>query len=204
MNIHMLEVIDLGFDYPDKQVLHGIQFTVNPGCILHLRGGNGAGKTTLLKLLAGILHPVHGDIRYDGHSITENIAAYQQHICYVGHKTGVSQLLTVRENCRFELHRDQSILSFEEMINLFSLQGLEDVGCNLLSVGQRRRVGLLRLLMSNAPLWLLDEPLVGLDKDAISLLMASLTKHQTRGGQIILTSHQNLPLRQENFQEYCL
>lgn len=200
----MLEVSNLDFDYPDKQVLHRVEFTVNPGCILHLRGGNGAGKTTLLKLLAGILHPERGDIRYCGHTITEDIATYQQHICYVGHKTGVSQLLTVRENCRFELHRDQSILSFDEMIKYFSLQGLEDVACNLLSVGQRRRVGLLRLLMSNAPLWLLDEPLVGLDKEAISLLIASLTKHQARGGQIVLTSHQNLPLGKENYQEYCL
>lgn len=200
----MLEVHNLDFDYPDKQVLHGVEFTVNSGCILHLRGGNGVGKTTLLKLLAGILRPEHGDIQYCGQSIMADMAAYQQHICYVGHKTGISQLLTVRENCRFELHRDQSMLSFEEMITLFSLQGLEDVACNLLSVGQRRRVGLLRLLMSNAPLWLLDEPLVGLDTEAISLLIASISKHQTNGGQVVLTSHQNLPLKKEHYQEYCL
>lgn len=154
----MLEIHGLGFDYPDKQVLNNIEFTLDSGCILHLRGGNGAGKTTLLKLLAGILHPDQGDIRYNGQSITTDIATYQQHICYVGHKNGISQLLTVRENCQFELQRDINSLSFEEMITLFSLQGLEDVTCNLLSVGQRRRVGMLRLLMSNAPLWLLTNP----------------------------------------------
>lgn len=200
----MLEVSNLDFDYPDKQVLQGIQFTLKPGNLLHLRGGNGAGKTTLLKLLAGILYPTRGDIRYAGHSIANDVAAYQQQICYVGHKTGVSQLLTVRENCRFDLHCNRNTLSFEKLINFYALQGIEDAICGLLSVGQQRRVGLLRLLMSNASLWLLDEPLIALDTEAIDHLMSSLTMHLNKGGQIILTSHQNLPLRTDNYQEYCL
>ncbi len=170
---------------------------------MHLRGGNGVGKTTLLKLLAGILHPSHGEIRYAGRSINSDMATYQQQICYVGHKTGVSQLLTVRENAHFELHCEQKI-AFNELMDLYSLQGLEDVSCSVLSVGQRRRVGLLRLHLSNASLWLLDEPLIALDKEAISFLMASLTTHLSSGGQVILTSHQNLPLKTDNYQEYCL
>ena len=199
-----MHVRNLEFDYPDKRLLQRVQFTVKPGCLLHLRGGNGTGKTTLLKLLAGLLRPLQGDIQYGGHSISDDIAAYQQRICYVGHKVGMSQLLTPRENCRFELHRACGVLPFQELIKLFSLEGLEDVACGLLSVGQRRRVGLLRLLISDASLWLLDEPLVALDKDAISILMIFLNKHLAGGGQVVLTSHQNLPLRQENYQEYCL
>lgn len=199
-----LEVIELDFDYPEKQILQGVQFTVDFGYLLHLRGGNGAGKTTLLKLLAGMLRPEQGDIRYAGNSIHDDLAAYQHHICYVGHKAGVSQLLTVRENCRFELHRDKASLPFEELIQLFSLQGLEDVTCNLLSVGQRRRVGLLRLFMSNAPVWLLDEPLVALDSEAIDILMVLLNKHLANQGLVVLTSHQHLPMKQDNYQEYCL
>jgi heme exporter protein A len=200
----MLDVCNLDFDYPDRQVLQGIQFTLNSGCLLHLRGGNGAGKTTLLKLLAGILRPARGDIRYKGYPIINDIAAYQQQICYVGHKTGVSQLLTVREQCRFELHREKKSLPFEELIKSFSLQGLEEKPCGMLSVGQQRRVGLLRLFMSNASLWLLDEPLIALDKEAVSHLMSSLTSHLNLGGLVVLTSHQNLPLNIEGYQEYCL
>lgn len=200
----MLEIEHLDFDYPDKLLLQGVQFKVAPGHLLHLRGGNGVGKTTLLKLLAGILHPTQGDIRYCGRSIREDIAAYQQNICYVGHKTGVSQLLTVRENCRFELHCHIRGLKVEELIKSFGLQGLDTIPCGLLSVGQRRRVGLLRLVMSNASLWLLDEPLVALDQEAIVILMESLNKHLTHGGLVVLTSHQKLPLRHETYQEYCL
>ncbi len=200
----MLQVERLDFDYSDKPLLQGVQFSVNAGCLLHLRGGNGAGKTTLLKLLAGILRPTQGDIRYSGHSIIKDVAAYQQNICYVGHKAGVSQSLTVRENCRFELRRNRHTLPFEQFIKSFALEGLDDVPCGLLSVGQRRRVGLLRLAMSEASLWLLDEPLVALDQDAVAILMVSLNKHLARGGLVVLTSHQDLPLSQGNYQEYRL
>jgi heme exporter protein A len=200
----MLEVIDLHFDYPDKHVLKGVQFAVPAGGLMHLRGSNGAGKTTLLKLLAGMLRPTKGDIRYDRQSIYEDITGYQQTICYIGHKTGVSQLLTVRENCHFDLRRDHTGLPFKELIHSFALGGLEEVTCGVLSVGQRRRVGLLRLLMSNAHIWLLDEPLVALDHQAVTTLMISLQKHLANGGLVVLSSHQNLPLGTDNYQEYLL
>jgi heme exporter protein A len=200
----MLEVKHLGFDYPDKQLLQGVEFVVPEGGLLHLRGSNGAGKTTLLKLLSGMLLPTQGEIHYCGRSIHDHIAVYQQNVCYVGHKSGISQLLTVRENCRFDLHQANQLLPFDDLIKSFSLSGLEDVQCGLLSVGQRRRVGLLRLAMTHASLWLLDEPLVALDNDAIAILMASLNTHLSRGGLVVLTSHQNLPLGQVNYQEYLL
>ena len=200
----MLEILDLDFDYPDKSVLKAIQFAVPAGHLMHLRGGNGAGKTTLLKLLAGMLRPTKGDICYDRQSIHEDLPSYQQSICYIGHKTGVSQLLTVRENCRFDLRRDGTGLSFEALIHDFALEGLEDDVCGLLSVGQRRRVGLLRLLMSDAHLWLLDEPLVALDHHAVTMLMIAIQTHLANGGLVVLSSHQNLPLGTDNYQEYLL
>ena len=200
----MLDVENIHFDYPDKPLLHNVQFSVSAGQLLHLRGNNGAGKTTLLKLLAGLLHPTQGDVRYQGRAIKDNLTEYQQSICYVGHKAGVSQVLTVRENCRFELQRKQHSMSFDALINRFALAGLEDVPCGLLSVGQRRRVGLLRLLMTDAPLWLLDEPLVALDHDAVAILLDCFGEHLVRGGQIILTSHQPLLLPHHDCREYCL
>ena len=200
----MLEVINVAFDYPEKAVFQGVGFVVNPGTLLHLRGGNGSGKTTLLKILAGILHPVAGEIRFRGQLISKNIANYHKNLCYVGHKTGISPLLTVRENCQFELHHTPTTRPFDKLMALFSLVGFEDVPCYLLSVGQRRRVGLMRILMSDAPLWLLDEPLVALDTEAIATLMQVMDCHLSRGGLIVLSSHQNLPVRHENHQEYTL
>lgn len=200
----MLDVINLKFDYTDKPLLHDVQFSLAAGQLLHLRGHNGAGKTTLLKLLAGLLPPTEGEVRYLGRPITDNLAEYQQSICYVGHKAGVSQVLTVWENCQFDLQRGQHCMPFDELIYRFSLTGLEDTPCGLLSVGQRRRVGLLRILMSDASIWLLDEPLVALDQDAVSILMDCFRNHLDKGRQIILTSHQPLPLHDRDLQDYCL
>ncbi len=200
----MLDVINLNFDYTDKPLLQDVQFSLKAGQLLHLRGHNGAGKTTLLKLLAGLLHPTQGEVRYQGSAISDNLTEYQQSICYVGHKAGVSQVLTVRENCQFDLQRGPHCMPFDELINRFSLSGLEDISCGLLSVGQRRRVGLLRILMSNACIWLLDEPLVALDQDAVAILMDCFCDHLDKGRQIILTSHQPLPLSDRDCQEYCL
>ena len=197
----MLDVTNLDFDYSDQSVLKGVKFQLNSGSLLHLRGVNGAGKTTLLKLLAGLLRPTQGQISYHGQSIWDNLPAFQQSICYVGHKNGMSQLLTVREYCQYEFSKMDK---FDEVIKRFNLQGLEDVVCALLSVGQRRRVGLLRIMMSNAPLWLLDEPLVGLDQQSITTLVSCFAEHLDAGGQIILTSHQEIPLNGRLHQEYVL
>lgn len=200
----MLDAINLTFDYTDKPLLQDVQFSLEAGQLLHLRGHNGSGKTTLLKLLAGLLHPTQGEVRYQGRAIMDNLAEYQQSLCYVGHKAGVSLVLTVRENCRFDLQRGQHCMPFDELIDRFSLTGLEDVPCGLLSAGQRRRVGLLRILMSDAALWILDEPLVALDHDAVAILMDCFGTHLDKGRQIILTSHQSLPLHERDYQEYCL
>lgn len=207
----MLEIRNLSFDYPDKgldyhaaPLLHGVCFALSAGSILHLRGNNGSGKTTLLKLLAGLLSPAEGEIRCDGECVAQQLAVYQERLCYVGHKAGISQALTVMENCRFDLRRDRSGNDLDALLKRFSLFELQDIPCYLLSAGQRRRVGLLRLMLSNATLWLLDEPLVALDHGAIDVLMTCLNEHVQRGGLVVLTSHQRLPLDIEDYQEYCL
>ena len=199
----MLNVTNLGFDYSDIPILQNVQFNVPSGHLLHIRGQNGAGKTTLLKLLAGLLQPALGDIQYNGQSIRNNRSAYQQTLRYVGHKTGVSLLLTVRESTQYDVF-SPSAQSFEALIQRFGLMGLEDVPCGLLSQGLRRRVGLLRLLIAPSTLWLLDEPLVALDQDAISILMDCFREHLDQGGLIVLTSHQPLPLKDRPCLEYCL
>lgn len=200
----MLNVINLDFDYTDIPLLQNVNFTLSAGILLHLRGANGSGKTTLLKLLAGLLRPQNGEIRYDGRSIYENMPEYQQKICYVGHKTGVSHILTVKEAFHFELQVQEQTSSLEDVLSEFHLQGFEDVPCGLLSMGQRRRVALMRLVLSPASLWLLDEPLVALDQKGVNILMSCIERHLAKNGQIILTSHQNLPLKAEHFMEYCL
>ena len=201
----MLEITHLGFDYADVPILSAVNFSLNRGELLHLRGENGAGKTTLLKLLAGILSPSDGEIRYQGDSIANNMASYQENLCYVGHKLGISQILTVRENCAYDLKLDERrAFLLENVIDDFSLSHVRDTPCNFLSAGLKRRVALLRLVLSDVSLWLLDEPFVALDQKALAKLQLCMKNHLEKGGSVILSSHKQFPLSEINYQEYCL
>jgi heme exporter protein A len=176
----MLQVTDLIFDYSDKLLLQNVNFSVKPGTVLHIQGKNGVGKTTLLKLLAGLLQPIKGHITGAGQS------------CYVGHQNGVNLSLTPDEHMRFDLGvQDKAIL--DKALTRLNLKNARDTPCGLLSAGQKRRVGLLRLLIMEAKLWLLDEPLVGLDTAGMDILGDLIKAHLKQAGMVILTAHQVLP-----------
>lgn len=187
----MLEVIELAMDSFDRALFHPVSFNLFSGELLHLKGENGVGKTTLLRLLAGFLSSYHGVIHYEKRSIIDDLKAYQQHVCYVGHKTGVHQMQTAREFCLFELQCDP--WTAQQWLDELGLTGYEEVPCGQLSFGQRRRVGLLRLKATRASLWLLDEPLIGLDERAMDDLLLQVRQHLSGGGLVVLTSHQPLP-----------
>lgn len=200
----MLNVSDLSFDYQEEPLLNKVSFDLPAGSMLHLRGANGSGKTTLLKLLAGLYHPHQGRIVFKGQAIAENLAQYQQEICYVGHKPGINPYLSIRENCMFDTHYALKKYDIQHLAKVFQLQAHLDKLCGLLSAGLKRQVGLLRLWMTDAPLWLLDEPLVALDERAVSVLMHHIQQHRQAGGIVVLSSHQSLPLDSSEYQEYCL
>lgn len=200
----MLQVNNLSFDYADTPLLEGVSFVVPAGQLLYLQGENGSGKSTLLKLLAGLLSPSAGDISFNDISVQDALKAYQQNICYIGHKTGISAALTIRQNVIFDPHYGRSEIHFSQTIEALSLSGLEDVPCCQLSAGQRRRVALFRLLMTSAELWLLDEPFVALDGRAIDFLKTRIEAHLAQRGVIILTSHQSLPFKQDAYLELSL
>ena len=188
----MLDVIGLDFDYQDRPLLKQVNFHLPRSGLLHITGTNGRGKTTLLKLLAGLYHPQAGSLRVSGE------------ICYIGHQSGIHKALTPRENCLYDVHYDPKKQGIDSLASPFQLQSLLDTSCALLSTGQQKQVGLLRLWMTKATLWLLDEPLVALDQASLAVLMAKLQAHRQAGGAVVLTSHQNLPLPRHDYQVYAL
>ena len=200
----MLKVTALSFDYEDIPLLNQVSFTVAPGQLLHVRGKNGVGKTTLLKLLAGLLQANTGHIFWGEQFIQHGLAAYQQNLCYLGHKPGLSALLTIRENYRCSWYEQDKIENFDNFLHQFDLIKSADKPCGQLSLGQRRRASLLRLLMTNAKLWLLDEPFTSLDKEAIALMMKKIRDHLKEQGMVIMTSHQDLANTHFKIKEYCL
>ncbi|BCA95082.1 cytochrome c biogenesis ATP-binding export protein CcmA [Legionella antarctica] len=200
----MIDVIELDFDYQEQPLLKKVSFHLPAGGLMHLRGANGAGKTTLLKLIAGLYHPAQGQILFDGQNIENNRAAYQRQLCFIGHKTGINPYLSLKENCFFDLHYEVFDNTIEELASIFKLENHLDCPCGLLSAGQRRQVGLLRLWMSSSKLWLLDEPLVALDDFSLSIILEKMEHHRKLGGAVLLTSHQNLSLSKSDYQEFFL
>lgn len=199
----LLELTDLTFDYQDLPLLQQVNLDLNEGDLIHIHGANGAGKTTLLKLLAGLFPPSSGLIQYKNTPINENLLAYQNNLCLVGHKTGISPYLSIKENCLFDAHYHQHH-SIDALVSVFNLEPYLNAPCSLLSAGQKRQVALLRLWMTRAPIWLLDEPFVALDEQAVAVLMNKLNAHRQEGGVIILTSHQALPLDKGSYKDFYL
>jgi heme exporter protein A len=194
MRMHPLQLIadQLQVTRGARTIIRNLSFKVAAGEALLLTGANGAGKTTLIRTLAGFLAPSGGTISLDGGDPERDISE-QAH--YVGHANGIKASLTVAENLRFwteylaEDDRDGNADRLEAALDHFNLLDLSDIPAGYLSAGQRRRLGLARLLVAHRTLWLLDEPTVSLDTASVTLLAKAVDAHVTGGGIAIAATH---------------
>lgn len=180
----------------DRLIFQGLGFSVQPGGALLLLGPNGSGKSSLLRLLAGLLKPTAGDIFWGAKPVTDR-EAHAGRLHYLGHQDAVKPVLTVEENLLFwaRLHDPQTPEPrVAAALAAFNLTALAQTPGKLLSAGQRRRLALARLLAAPAPLWLLDEPSVGLDHDSVERLESVLVDHRAGGGIVALSTHAHIAL----------
>ena len=177
-----LNVQDLSVARGGIAVLEGLSFTVNPGQALILRGPNGIGKTTLLRSLAGLQPALNGEIN-----------APNESIAYAAHSDGIKHVLTVRENLEFwaDVFGTNDIAS---ALKAFELEPLANRPAGALSAGQKRRLGLARLLVSARPIWILDEPTVSLDTHAVEMFANAIRAHLVGGGIALIATHIDLGL----------
>jgi heme exporter protein A len=193
----MLEVIDLSCRRGDRHLFEGLSFDLPPETLLHVRGRNGSGKTTLLRALCGLLRPDAGSIRWRGESIRDLAEDFNRDLLYFGHLNGIKADLTGLENLRIASTLDQDPVDEGAIIDALGrigLDGFEDLPTRMLSQGQKKRVALARLILSKAPLWILDEPFTALDVDAVDLLQQLIAEQIAGGGSVVLTTHQAVPL----------
>lgn len=193
----MLEVADLECRRGDRLLFSGLSFALEPSTLLHVRGRNGSGKTTLLRTLCGLLTPDAGDILWNGEDARALAEDFHRDTLYFGHLNGIKSDLTGIENLRVSATLDGDHIDDDAIWNALEqmgLNGFEDLPTKVLSQGQKKRVALARLLLSDAPLWILDEPFTALDVDAVDRLQALIAQHVADGGLAILTTHQEVPL----------
>ncbi|MBM1688860.1 heme ABC exporter ATP-binding protein CcmA [Sulfitobacter geojensis] len=166
-------------------VIAGLDFTLAAGQALILRGPNGAGKTTLLRTIAGLQAPVSG-----------TISGADDAIAYAGHADGIKAMLSVRENLQFwaQVFGGGAI---DAALDAYALHPLADRLAGTLSAGQKRRLGLSRLLVTGCPVWVLDEPTVSLDVDAVAMFAAAVRAHLASGGAALIATHIDLSIDAE-------
>ena len=165
-----------------RRIFDGVSFTLAPGTALMLKGPNGSGKTTLLRILAGLQPADRGTLSADPETLI-----------FAGHLDGAKATLTVAENLRFwaGLFGQSDI---DAALAAFDLDGLADRRAAHLSAGQRRRLGLARLLVAKRDVWLLDEPTTSLDAATTGRFAAIVTDHLGAGGSAVIATHIDLAI----------
>ena len=201
-----LEAKSLACERGGRLIFKNLSFLVRSGQIIELRGPNGAGKSSLLRLLAGLNKALSGSLtltqcrhpdesqnlsqaqKVSGFLRNDDFYGEQSH--YIGHLEAVKPALTVRENLEFWAGFQGGIADLATL----KLQHLANDEARLLSEGQRRRLSLSRLVSVKRPIWLLDEPTVGLDQSTRADLRSLIKCHLAEDGLVIAATHDDLEL----------
>ncbi len=190
-----LRVHDLACHRSGRAVFQGLGLDLAPSQALLVTGPNGSGKSSLLRMVGGLINPANGTIRMND---PELIVAEQSHL--IGHLEGIKLALTLGENVAYwigllgHVPPNAAAKRVQTALSAVDLHHLTDRPARFLSAGQKRRLGLARLIAAPRAIWLLDEPTLGLDQASIGRLEAMMAAHRAQGGIVIATSHQPIEL----------
>lgn len=184
----------------DRKLFGDLSFRVSAGQALAVEGANGAGKTSLLRMIAGFLAPAAGRIVLkSGDGESADAEERGKVIGWLGHLDGLKPQLTVREQFDF-FARLYGRKADENALERVGLSRQAQLPCRYLSAGQRRRLALARLLASERPVWLLDEPFAALDTSGQDMIAQAMARHCGYGGIIIAATHDPLGLGNESLK----
>jgi heme exporter protein A len=193
--VSALEARDLACSRGATSLFRDVSFGVTAGEWLGLRGANGSGKTTLLRCVAGLTRPDAGAVLWDGRRAGDPASAFRAQLIYAGHAAGIKDDLSAVENLRDALALRAVPASEAALRDALAQVGLDTrrhLPARRLSAGQRRRIGLARLALDPAPLWILDEPLTALDDEGQRIFGALLERHLARAGLALIATHHDL------------
>ena len=178
MNKNSLIVAEnIGYKINENKLFHNISFDIKQGEALHIKGRNGSGKSTLIRIILGITEPVKGTL--------ENKSTKE--ICYIGHKNALKTYLTLDDNINLmQLGNCDMLKSY---LDKLELNKYRDVTVSNLSFGQQKKLALLRVFLNNSDLIILDEPFVGLDDGAHTVLTSFLNNELNNNKSLVFTSH---------------
>lgn len=197
-----LKVNNLSCQKGYNLLFENLSFDINSGDVLKISGPNGSGKTSLLRIIAGLSSFESGEIHYDSYKL--NSEQYKLDFLYLGHLASLSPELSCIENLRFSslLDANDSYNDHSMALKQVGLEKYENDLVGTLSAGQKKRIALSILFITNSKVWLLDEPFSALDSKAIKIFENKIEDHSKQGGICILTTHQECNIN--NLREISL
>jgi len=191
-----LKAVQLSCVRSDIELFRDLSFELLPGQLVQIEGANGCGKTSLLRILCGLSRAAEGEVMWRSREIEHCRPEYYAEMAYVGHNNGLKANLTCEENLKVSaLHNHlKAAHDIEQALEKMGLEELIDEFAGKLSAGQQRRLALARLLLTDAPLWILDEPFTALDLASRELMENIFDQHCQAGGMIILTTHHQMTI----------
>ena len=175
-------------------LFEALAFGVAPGSALLIEGANGAGKTSLLRVIGNLVRPDDGVVTWRGTPVHECLRDGQLRMAVAGHSLGLKTELTTLRNLEFYARVSGLGRQVGAVLEQVGLTACADLEVRVLSAGQRRRAALARVLLSNAELWLLDEPQTNLDAAGRGILEDAIRRHLAQGGTAVISAHQSIDL----------
>lgn len=198
----LIRTENLCFERDEIKVIDRVNLELNSGDLLQVEGCNGSGKTTLLRLLTTAVKPTSGRIFYQGKKLSDCRYEYCSNIIFIGHQIALKERLTPVENLNWLSPIGLSQDSINRALDLVGLRDFETAPSWSLSAGQKRRVALARLIVSNAKIWFLDEPFTAIDTQGIGLMRQLIDDHVSKGGAVVFSTHQSVDMK--NIRRYSL
>ena len=189
----MILVKDLSIERSDKKIFENINLSLGSGKIILLKGKNGSGKTTLLKAILNLIEPSSGAIYWKGKLLKKHLYDFFNHVTFIADKTSSLSKLSVHENISIWKKIFSSKISnsqIENILQTLKLDTFVNQKVNSLSFGETKKLELLRLIIENKKIWILDEPLSNLDDETIDVIGQTFEDHRSKEGSIIYSSHQ--------------
>ncbi len=179
----------------DRLLFEDLNLSLNAGQILLVEGQNGSGKTSLLRILTGLSLPEDGEVLWQGQPIAEVGPDYYEQVNYVGHHDGIKRDLTCLENLRLVQAMGKPLpIDLDDALDKVNLYRFGENFVSTLSAGQKRRLAMARLVVTEAQLWIMDEPFTSLDKASMAMFQQMFEEHLHNAGVIVMTSHHDIEM----------
>ncbi|MBM7617444.1 ABC-2 type transport system ATP-binding protein [Weissella uvarum] len=189
-----LNVEHLTGGYGQQTVIHDINFTIEPGEVTALIGLNGSGKSTTINHLVGLLAPMQGQITLNGASLTANPIQYKSQIAYVPEQPVLYEELNLKEHLQtmidvYKLDATTSWQKADRLLKMFRLDDKLNWFPTHFSKGMRQKVMIVMAFITNADLYIIDEPFLGLDALAVQDLLELIDEKKQQGAGFLITTH---------------